>query len=114
MIQQTSFEAFQALENPWYGRLKWFIGHPNFVFDPWEFGDMYKKSTALWGYFFNTEKSITENNGKLVKFDRLLVGELRDLKSKIWSEDFVNTKTRQTIRAITPQGFTLAFFDKNR
>src|SRR5579872_7049205 len=30
---------FWALENPWYGRLKWFLGNPNYIFDPWEFGD---------------------------------------------------------------------------
>ena len=42
---------FWVLENPYYGRLKWFLGHPTFIFDPWEFGDAYKKRTALWGNF---------------------------------------------------------------
>jgi len=112
--QKYSPLKFWALENPWYGRLKWFIGNPNFVFDPWEFEDLYKKKTALWGYFKHPVKTVFEKNGKLKKFDRLLVQELRDLKSKIWSEDFVNTKTRQTIRAITPQGFAYQFFKANQ
>lgn len=49
--QKYSPLKFWALENPWYGRLKWFLGSPCYTFDPWEFGDAYQKKTALWGYF---------------------------------------------------------------
>lgn len=120
---------FWALENPWYGRLKWFLGHPAFVFDPWEFGDAYKKKTALWGYFslpIKTHVTISEvmtkeqieahktNSQKLPKFDKLLMPELKELKGVDNADYWKQTKLRQTLRAITPRGFALAFFDKNR
>lgn len=39
-----------ALENP-IGRLKDYLGPPNWRFDPWMFGDPYTKRTWLWGEF---------------------------------------------------------------
>lgn len=119
---------FWALENPWYGRLKWFIGKPNFVFDPWQFGDAYKKRTALWGYFndpVKTHTTITEvmtpqqielhktNSQTLPKFDMLLMPELKELKGVDNSDYWKQTKLRQTLRSITPQGFALAFYKAN-
>jgi hypothetical protein len=120
---------FWCLENPWYGRLKWFIGYPIYIFDPWEFGDNYKKRTALWGYFnkpIKTVKVITEvmsekeiekgktNSRKLPKFDMLLMSELKELKSRSQLDDWKQTKLRQTLRAITPQGFAKAFYEANK
>ena len=105
---------FWALENPYYGMLRWFLGKPVFVFDPWEFGDMYKKRTSLWGHFNELKKTVFNKDGKLKKFDKLLMQELKDLKSKAWAEDYINTKTRKTIRAITPAGFAKAFFEANK
>lgn len=119
---------FWALENPWYGRLRWFLGNPVFVFDPWEFGDAYKKRTALWGYFTPPKKThvtisdvMTKeqieahktNSQKLPKFDRLLMLELKELKGVNNSDYWKQTKLRQTLRAITPQGFAKAFYKAN-
>jgi len=51
---------FWALENPYCGSLKWFLGKPQFIFQPYEFGDNYKKITALWGDFnYPTRRAIT-------------------------------------------------------
>lgn len=126
--QKFSPLKFWALENPWYGRLKWFLGHPNFVFDPWEFGDAYKKRTALWGYFnlpIKTHTTISNvmtkeqieahktNSQALPKFDRLLMPELKELKGVNNSDYWKQTKLRQTLRAITPQGFALSFYKAN-
>jgi len=120
---------FWALENPWYGRLKWFLGKPTFVFDPWEFGDAYKKRTALWGYFsepVRTHTTISDvmskeqieahktNPQKLPKFDKLLMPELKKLKGVNNSDYWKQTKLRQTLRAITPQGFAKAFYEANK
>jgi len=119
---------FWALENPWYGRLKWFLGKPIFVFDPWEFGDAYKKRTALWGYFnepIKTHTTISEvmtkeeisknktNSRTLPKFDKLLMPELKELKGVNNSDYWKQTKLRQTLRSITPKGFAEAFFKAN-
>ena len=42
--------VFYAIENP-VGFLKNYLGKPNFIFQPWEFGDAWTKRTALWGKF---------------------------------------------------------------
>jgi len=130
---------FWALENPWYGRLRWFLGKPIFVFDPWEFGDAYKKRTALWGYFnepikthvtisavmtpeqieahkTNSQKlpSLARDINTMPKFDRLLMPELKELKGVNNSDYWKQTKLRQTLRAITPRGFAEAFFKANK
>jgi hypothetical protein len=104
---------FWALENPWYGRLKWFVGHPVFVFDPWEFGDGYKKRTALWGYFNLPKKSHTDKPD-ISKFDKLLMVDLKNLKGVNNSDYWKQTKLRQTLRSITPKGFAQAFFEANK
>lgn len=104
---------FWALENPWYGRLKWFLGHPNFVFDPWEFGDEYKKRTALWGYFNKPIKTHTDKPD-ISKFDKLLMVDLKQLKGVNNHEYWKQTKLRQTLRAITPEKFANAFFMANQ
>ncbi len=40
---------FWALENPYSGYLKRFLGKPALVFEPYEYGDPYTKKTAIWG-----------------------------------------------------------------
>lgn len=96
---------FWALENPWYGRLKWFIGHPKFTFSPWEFGDAYKKKTAVWGYFNEPVKSHTHIEKVLPKFDYM--------SSKDIAPEWFGKLDRQARRAITPKGFAKAFFEAN-
>lgn len=41
---------FWALENP-DGYLKWFLGKPALIYQPYEYGDNYSKKTNLWGIF---------------------------------------------------------------
>jgi hypothetical protein len=112
---------FWALENPWYGRLKWFLGHPPFIFSPWEFGDAYKKKTAIWGYFnfpVKTHKEIAEvltseqiekhktNSQILPKFDYM--------RSKDIHPEHFGKWDRTTRRSITPGGFAKAFYTVNK
>lgn len=109
---------FWALENPYYGFLKKFLGKPAFTFDPWEFGDGYQKRTALWGHFnepkknpvLMTDEAKAKTNSHLhtlgVKFDYL--------KSKNIHPEMFGKFDRQTRRSITPQGFAKAFFEVNR
>ena len=130
--QKYSPLKFWALENPWYGRLKWFLGNPVYSFNPWEFGHNYKKKTALWGYFkepIKTHRLETEvmseeeinlnksNSRKLPKFDTLTMEQLKAMDnmagSKKQLEYWKNAKTRQAMRSITPAGFSLAFFKAN-
>lgn len=113
---------FWALENPYHGFLKKFLGVPAFTFDPWEFGDGYQKRTALWGYFSEPKKSPVpmtkeakakakaKTNSTLhtlgVKFDKLA--------SKDIHPEAFGKFDRQTRRSITPQGFAKAFFEANQ
>jgi hypothetical protein len=100
---------FWALENP-NGHLKYFLGKPAFIFDPYEFGDIYSKKTHLWGWFnepIKTHKSETRTLRK--KFDMLSMQEIRSISDNVWK----NTKTRQELRGITPAGFAKAFFESN-
>lgn len=112
---------FWALENPYFGLLIKFLGKPAFVFDPWEFGDTYKKKTALWGSFnepTKAYKSIDEvlsveqilkrktNSQSLPKFDYM--------KSKDIHPEFFGKHNRQTRRSITPRKFAEAFFRANK
>ena len=102
--QKYSPLKFWALENPNRGMLKWFLGKPAFVFNPYDFGDDYKKETALWGHFSEPTKNPIKPTG--VKFDYM--------KSKDIHPEFYKKYDRQTRRSITPQGFALAFFDSNK
>ena len=111
---------FWCLENPWYGRLKWFLGHPLFTFSPFEFGDAYKKKTALWGHFNSPVKTHTNeslvltpeqiakhntNSQQLPKFDYM--------KSKDIHPEAFGKYDRKARRSITPQGFAEAFMKAN-
>lgn len=49
---------FWALENPATGLLKYFLGKPVFVYQPYEFGEDRSKRTALWGHFNPPQKPI--------------------------------------------------------
>jgi len=119
--QKYSPLKFWALENPWYGRLKWFLGNPKFTFSPWEFGDAYKKKTAIWGYFNEPIKTHTDigqdltkeqidkhktNSQQLPKFDYM--------RSKDIHPEAYGKLDRQARRSITPRGFALAFFKANQ
>jgi len=106
---------FWALENP-NGMLKYFLGKPAFEFDPYEFGDGYKKRTYLWGWFNEPKKNIGKiivekaykslNPKTMEKFDRLAS---RDIHPEMFGK-----LTRQERRAITPHGFARAFFEANQ
>ncbi len=104
---------FWVLENPFYASTKWFLGKPTFIFQPYEFGNRYKKKTALWGYFNEPKKlkKWTMPNNK--KFDRLLMAEIKKLKSPL-NCDAGSPQTRQILRAITPSGFARAFYEANQ
>lgn len=99
--KKTSLK-FWALENP-NGFLKYFLGKPAFVFDPWEFGDMYKKKTHLWGWFNLPIKTwFIKPNCKKFGYSKLPS-----------ISDITGSKQRDR-RAITPTGFAKAFYEANK
>lgn len=52
--------VFWVIENPATGLLKKYLGQPDFVYQPWEFGSPWSKKTALWGKFFAPVKKYTK------------------------------------------------------
>lgn len=111
---------FWALENPYHGFLKKFLGKPAFTFDPWEFGDGYQKRTALWGNFNEPKKNpipMTEEAKAKAKTNSHLhtLGVKFDyLKSKDIHPEAFGKFDGQTRRSITPAGFAKAFFEANQ
>ena len=99
---KTTSLTFWALENP-NGLMKRFLGKPPFEFNPYDFGDDYKKATYLWGWFnFPAKNPIVCDKSK---FDRL--------KTKEIHPEYYGKLTRTERRAITPAGFANAFFKAN-
>jgi len=128
---------FWALENPYHGFLKKFLGKPAFTFDPWALGDGYQKRTALWGHFNEPKKNpipMTDKMKELAKTNSYLhtmkSGTNRGKPPSIWAEkdlikfDMLASKDihseafgvwdRQARRSITPAGFAKAFFEANK
>lgn len=112
---------FWAIENPYNGFLKNFIGKPALIFNPWEFGNPYKKATALWGNFNapqkiydKIEQVLSEDQISKAKTNSQLLPKFDQMKSKYISPENFGKLDRQARRAITPPGFAKAFFNANR
>lgn len=84
--------AFWVLENP-VGRLINYLGKPAMYFHPYEYGDPYKKKTALWGRFNAPMKNPVEPTE----------GSKMHRMSSTWKRQ----------RSVTPRGFAEAFFEAN-
>lgn len=94
---------FWALENP-MAYLRQFLGIPPMTFQPYEFGDKYKKRTDLWGYYNFPRKKPVALTEKEIKDSRVNTRPLPKVPG-------LSVADR---RAITPQGFALAFFKANQ
>lgn len=114
---------FFAMENP-VGRLSDFVGPPQFVFQPWEFGDPWTKKTGIWGNF-NAPKKLYQSWDDVPKNDALYIRKPRKKPNMVWLHKsaydkipayhvFDRPETDAAFRAMTPQGFAQAFFEANR
>jgi hypothetical protein len=101
----TAKPKFWAIENPANGLLKKWLGEPQFTFNPWQYGDNYQKTTALWGEFNAPEPRVSHKPPGMKKFSMLLSKEI--------FPEYYGVYTRQERRAITPPGFAKAFFEAN-
>ncbi len=87
--------SFWALENP-NGFLKHFLGKSVFKFNPYDFGDLYKKRTDLWGWFNDPRKTcFVKPNVPKFGYDKTI-------------------KSNKESRSITPPGFARAFYVANK
>lgn len=95
---------FYAIENP-VGKMSGFLGKPNFIFNPCDFGDAYLKRTCLWGKFNIPEKSPIE---PIIKYYRGKKYSYIGTKYGGKSEYVIR------MRSITPTGFANAFYEANK
>jgi hypothetical protein len=102
----TSNPAFWVIENPANGMLRKWLGEPAFEFNPWQYGDNYQKSTALWGNFNIPSPTVINKPVGMKKFSMLLSKEI--------FPEYYGVYSRQERRAITPPGFAKAFFQANQ
>jgi len=96
---------FWALENP-KGYLRRWLGEPTLTFEPWWYGDNWRKATDLWGEFNEPHRFKYARPDNLVKFSQL--------HSKDIYPEFYGKLSRQERRAITPPNFARAFYEANR
>ena len=94
---------FWMLENP-AGLLRYFLGNPPLIYDPFEFGDNYRKKTCVWGFYNMPKKNPIECTAP--KFDRLA-------SKQIHFEGYEHLN-RTERRSICSPGFAKAFFNANK
>jgi hypothetical protein len=103
-----------CLENP-RGFLRQFLGKPTWTFEQWQFGELLIKRTDLWGYF-NHPRPIIKDKPEIEMTVRYPNGKTN---GRCWSkpncpEEYAAMKlSRASLRAITPPGFSDAFFKAN-
>ena len=56
IIQECGDLKFWVIENPATGDLKKYLGKPQLIYQPWEYGSPWTKKTALWGNFIVPDK----------------------------------------------------------
>lgn len=103
---------FWALENP-KARLRWFLGKPALTFNPYDFGEAYRKPTDIWGNF-NTE----------LKKNPVRLDPKQQIQSKMNRQQLLqipknyirdpNMRLDAIARSITHPGFARAFYSANK
>ena len=116
---------FWVIENPATGKLKDFLGKPDFIYQPWEFGSPWTKKTALWGNFNIPIKTYNKWE-ELEKIDNLYIRGNRKKPSLVylhkndkykikeweWAYDLI--KNDMSLRSMCSDGFAKAFYEANK
>lgn len=117
--------TFWVLENPATGHLKDFLGKPQFVYQPWQYGSPWTKKTGLWGKFniplakYKKWEDVEKNSDLYIRPNRAkpslislhksaveLIPEFSVFKNKI--------KRDSDLRSLCSQKFAQAFFEVNK
>jgi hypothetical protein len=107
--------TFWALENP-KGRLSKWIGKPQLIFDPCDYGDPWTKRTLIWGRFNDPIKTPIYPEGQWTgRADQNgICDHLETWPSYNWIMKLPPSKDRAALRSVTPPGFAKAFFEANQ
>ena len=112
--QKYSPLKFWVLEKP-DAMLRWFLGKPAMIYNPYDFGDQYQKRTALWGHFNEPKKSPIMLDPKLKKLHKTNSQPLPKfdfMKSKDIYPNYFGKLDRR--RSICSPAFAKAFYEANR
>jgi hypothetical protein len=124
-IIKESNPEWWIIENPATGKLKNYLGVPQFTYHPWEYGSPWTKKTALWGDFRIPFKKYT-NWHEVPKNEKLYIRPGRNKpnfaflhKSAInYIPEFEPFKeyidSDNAFRSLCSQGFARAFYEANR
>ena len=117
--------TFWVIENPATGKLKDFLGEPDFIYQPWEFGSPWTKKTALWGKFnkpnkiFSSWEDVEKIESLYIRGNRKkpsLVYLHKNDKYKIkewdWAYDLINDD--MSLRSMCSDGFAKVFYEANK
>jgi len=113
---------FWVIENPASGRLKNYLGKPNFVYEPWQFGSPWTKRTALWGKFhapkpiYSKWEDVIKNENLYIRPGRKKPGLAflhKSAKRHIREFDRFDIDDDASFRSLCPQTFARAFFEAN-
>lgn len=114
---------FWVIENPASGHLKDFLGRPDFVYEPWYYGDPWTKKTALWGKFniprlkYRRWEDVPSNPNLYVRPTRTkpsIAFLHKSAKKYIHGFKDFHVENDMSFRSLCPQGFANEFFAVNR
>lgn len=116
---------FWVIENPATGLLKKYLGTPNFIYQPWEFGSPWSKKTALWGSFVYPTKIYKTWEEVLNKIPELYIRPGREKPSMVYLHKsskklikefdcFPKVDSDMELRSLCSQKFAQAFYKVNK
>lgn len=116
---------FHVIENPATGRLKNFLGKPDYEYEPWWYGSPWTKKTALWGKFkipapkYNQWHQVPKNEKLYVRPGRGKPSMAFLHKSAVnlipeFSRFVGKCEDDSAFRSLCSQYFAQAFFEVNR
>lgn len=115
--------VFWVIENPATGRLRKFLGDPQYIYEPWNYGSPWTKRTALWGKF-NIPEKVYEKWEDVPKNKCLPVYQGRS-KPSLAKMHYQHARLIEEFSCFAPQNdmefrslcsqkFAKAFFEANR
>jgi len=116
---------FLVIENPATGKLKNYLGQPQYTYHPWQYGSPWTKKTALWGKFnipeklYNRWEDVQKNKKLYIRPNRGKPNFAFLHKSAINNieefKPFINkVNSDNAFRSLCSQGFANAFFAVNK
>lgn len=124
-IIKESVPIWWVIENPFNGTMKDFLGFPDYVYQPWEFGSPWTKKTALWGDFnkpvkpFNKWEQVEKNEKLYVRPGRpkpslafLHKSAINNIPEFEPFKGFIDSDN--AFRSLCSQGFAKCFKEANK